>query len=92
MLAKCEANAPPTSRADKIVEEIGIPEKMIAGWENAIRLIELGPDKTPTDLLSVESDGSFVRDPLAKWNLRYHPQSKIWRQARGKKRSGSDST
>lgn len=65
-----------------IAREVQVPEQVIATWEATMRTAAVRQDQSAAELLQVGPGGPVNLDPLARWQLRYYPQSKLWRRTR----------
>jgi hypothetical protein len=67
----------------RVATEVGVSEQLLEDWEKAIcdqdASEAVGND--PVDLLRVDQP-QLNKDPLSAWQLRYYPQSKVWRRTR----------
>jgi len=80
----------PISRA-AVAEEVGVTEETLKEWESAVRAKVLPKMDDAAVLLKLGPDGPINRDPLAKWQVRFYPESGRWRRTRSNREEVSRS-
>jgi hypothetical protein len=71
----------PLSRAT-VAQEVGATEDALKAWEEALKAKVLPRMDDAAELLKVDANGLIILDPLAKWQLRFYPESGRWRRTR----------
>jgi DNA-binding XRE family transcriptional regulator len=74
-----------------VAEEVGVTEETLKEWESAVRAKVLPKMDDAAVLLKLGPDGPINRDPLAKWQVRFYPESGRWRRTRSNREEVSRS-
>jgi hypothetical protein len=65
-----------------VSQEVGVAQEILKAWEEALKTKVLPKMDDAAELLRVDANGPISLDPLAKWQLRFYPESGRWRRTR----------